>query len=405
MARVPGSGDAASAVIVGAGIFGASMADALTGRGWNVTLVERYAPANSRSSSGDASRLLRFGHGESDGNNEWYTRSAWTARGLWRSIGEEEHRDLFVNTGAVWFARRSDGAETLAEEAMRRVGVPCQRLERGELHDHFPDVRTDDLLFALYEPQAGLLRAAESVRVLVERARRRGARMVCGSATPHADGVRVNEEVLSADQVIWACGAWLGRLFPEWAPVTATRQHVFYWDSPPAWRTGPAWLDNDRHFYGFPDLDGLGIKALSDDIGPPLDLDRPLRQPNPAAELDVRRYLAHRFPALSNVKLLRGQVMHYEITPGRGFLIGPLPGQDRVWIVGGGSGHGFKHGPALGLYVAAVLEGRQKLDERFAIPEQRPPREGTQVMAGRSRLDSTGCIGAQDVPQRPRDPA
>jgi len=61
------------------------------------------------------------------------------------------------------------------------------------------------------------------------------------------------------------------------------------------------------------------------------------------------------------------------MTPDRRFLIGPLPGQDRVWLMGGGSGHGFKHGPALGLYVADVLEGRQALDERFAILEPAPP--------------------------------
>lgn len=373
MARVLDSSAAPSAVIVGAGIFGASMADALTSRDWGVTLVERYSPANSRSSSGDASRLLRFGHGEGDGNDEWYTRSAWTARQLWRAIGDEERRDLLVKCGAIWFSRHSDGREAVAEETMRVAGVPCERLEPGDLRDHFPDIRTDDLLYALYEPEACLLRAAEAVHVLVRRARRRGARMVFGSATPHGDGVLVNEEVLSGDRVIWACGAWLGRLFPEWAPVTATRQHVFYWDSPPAWRTGPAWLENDCDVYGFPDLDGLGIKAMSDRIGPPFDLDRAVRRTDPREELEVRRYLAHRFPALSDVQPLRSQVMHYEMTPDRRFLIGPLPGQDRVWLMGGGSGHGFKHGPALGLYVADVLEGRQALDERFAILEPAPP--------------------------------
>jgi sarcosine oxidase len=362
------SGDSASAVIVGAGIFGTSLADALTARRWEVTLVERYSPANWRSSSGDVSRLLRFGHGAGDGRDEWYTRSAWTALQLWRAIEEEERRELLVNTGAMWLSHTSDGWEAAAEETMHRVGVPLQHVSRDELSAYLPELCTDDLLYGLYEPAAGVLRAAESVQVLFGRARRRGARTVYGSAAPHPDGVFVNDEIISADRVVWACGAWLGQLFPGWAPVTPTRQHVFYWNSPPQWRTGPAWIDSDRGFYGFPDLDGAGLKALSDRCGQPFDLEGGSRQLHPRAEAEAKEYLANRFPALAGIQVLRGYVMHYEMTPDRTFLIGPLPGQDRVWLLGGGSGHGFKHGPALGAYVADLLEGRQQLDERFAIP-------------------------------------
>ncbi len=332
-----------------------------------MTLVERYAPANSRSSSGDASRLLRFGHGEGDGNDEWYTRSAWRARELWLSIGEEENRELLAPTGAVWFATSPNGWESAAEQTMRAAGVPSERLAPVDLAELFPDVHTEDLHFGLYEPAAGVLRAAESVHVLVGRARRRGAQVVSGTATPHADGVIVDGRLLGADRVIWAAGAWLGSLFPRWANVTPTRQHVFYWDSPPAWQRGPAWLENDRHVYGFPDLDGVGLKATSDRIGPPVDLEQPSRRPDPVVESEVARYLAHRFPALSDVPLLRTAVMHYEVRPGRTFLIGPLPDQDRVWLMGGGSGHGFKHGPALGEYVADVLEGHRDLEPRFTV--------------------------------------
>lgn len=366
MDRMLSATDRPSAIIVGAGVFGASVADALSARGWAVTIVERYAPANARSSSGDASRLLRFGHADDPANDEWYTRSAWTARELWRGIAEEEGRDLLVETGAVWFAPSVDGPEAAAEQTMREVGVRCERVSTDELRRHFPDVRTDDLRYGLYEPRAGVLHAAEAVRVLVDRARRRGARLVYGEAQPRADGALVDGAVLVADRVIWACGAWLGQLFPRWAPVTATRQHVFYWDAPPAWRTGPAWLDVHRAFYGFPDIDGLGFKAVDDTVGPPADPDHPDRRPSPIAAAAVRRYLAHRFPALARVEVLRSHVMHYEVTPRRTFLVGPVPDQERVWLFGGGSGHGFKHGPALGRYVADVLEGRRTLEERFA---------------------------------------
>ena len=369
-----GSGDGRSAVVVGAGVFGAATADALAGRGWEVTLVEQYAPANSRSSSGDSTRLVRCGYGRrfsddpsDDQRNDWYTQSAWRSLGLWRDLADELRRDLMINTGAVWFSSREDGNEALAEARLRAAGIPCERLDPNDLRDQFPSIAIEDLLFALYEPEACVVRASQCVHALVDRARQRGANVVFGLATPHPEGVLVNGEVLSADRVVWACGAWLGKLFPQWAPVTATRQDVFYWDSPAEWRNGLSWQDVDHQMYGFPDVDGLGVKAVTDKPGRPLDLDLPARRPEAGAEQTVREYLAFRFPALAAVGVLRTHVMHYEMTPDRGFLVGPLPEQDRVWLVGGGSGHGFKHAPALGAYVADLLDEQRSTDPWFAI--------------------------------------
>ena len=72
-----------TATVVGAGVSGGSVAHSLTLRGWDVTLVEQYAPGTVRSASGGDTRLLRMAHGPV----EWYTRSAWAARSgvLWRT--------------------------------------------------------------------------------------------------------------------------------------------------------------------------------------------------------------------------------------------------------------------------------------------------------------------------------
>ena len=152
-------------------------------------------------------------------------------------------------------------------------GCHCGQLDPSDLRDHFPSIAIEDLLLPLHEPEACVVRASQCVHALVDRARQRGANMVFGLATPHPDGLLVNGEVLSADRVVWACGAWLGKLFPQWAPVTATRQDVFYWDSPAEWRNGLSWQDVDQQMYGFPDVDGLGVKAVTDKPGRPLDLE------------------------------------------------------------------------------------------------------------------------------------
>src|SRR5436190_5165384 len=70
-----------SAVIVGAGVFGSSLARQLAINGWEVTLVEQESPGWAGSSSGGESRLVRFAHG----TDRWYSRSAWHALDLWRA--------------------------------------------------------------------------------------------------------------------------------------------------------------------------------------------------------------------------------------------------------------------------------------------------------------------------------
>ena len=90
-----------SAIVVGAGVFGAALADRLAGDGWQVTLLDRDEPGHGRAESGGESRLLRFSHGA----EAWYARSAWRARELWRELDP----DLLVESGLVWFARREHG--------------------------------------------------------------------------------------------------------------------------------------------------------------------------------------------------------------------------------------------------------------------------------------------------------
>lgn len=364
------SGDHASAIVVGAGVFGAAAASELSSRGWRVTLIERYSPANARSSSGDASRLLRFGHTGDPQMVEWYTRSAWRARTLWRELSDEDGRELLVQTGAVWLAAESGGPEDVAERTMHMVGPSCERLTAAELGSLFPDVQVDDIAYGLFESQAGVLRASDCVHALARKALRHGTQLVRGTAQPAGRAVVVDQQELSADRVIWACGAWLGKLFPESVPVTATRQMALYWDVDPEWRDGPAWIDERAEIYGLPDTDGLGLKAQTETGRRRVELDEP-REPDAAAVATTRRYLASRFPSLASVGLLRAQVMHYEMTPDANFVIGPLPGQDGVWIMGGGSGHGFKHGPCLGAYISDAIEGSAPLKPELDLGDQR----------------------------------
>jgi len=354
-------------VIVGAGTFGGSLAWWLAREGHGVTLVDQFEPGDRRASSGGETRLLRCAHGE----DADYTAMARRARTLWRELEAESDEDLFVECGYAWFARRDDGWEAASEPVLAAQGIPAERLDVAEVAGLYPTFRGDGLAFVLLEPEAGVLRAERSVRTLAAQAAAHGARILRARAVPNGraavleDGTR-----LEGDVVVWACGPWLGTLFPDLVTLKVTRQEPLFLDGGPAWRAPlPAWCDYDAGRWGSADIDGLGVKAAIDEDGPPVDPDAELTG-EALTEPQVRAYLRERFPALGDAPLLRTHACRYEITPDTHFIAAPHPEQPGVWIVGGGSGHGFKHGPALAERIVAALKGRAELPPHFALGER-----------------------------------
>jgi sarcosine oxidase len=359
-------------VVVGAGTFGASLAWQLARAGETVTLVDQHEPGDRRATSGGETRLIRCSHGADPD----YTASARRARTLWRELEAESGEELMVECGVAWFAHREDGWEAASERTMLAQGIACERLGVAEAARLFPSFRGDDLTFVLLEPEAGVVRAQRAVQALAAAAAAHGATIVRGRAEPDgatvalADGAR-----LEGDAVVWACGGWLAGLFPGLVNLAVTRQELLFVDGGPAWRAAgvPGWVDYDRAMYGTADLDELGVKAALDVEGPPLDPDAELDD-TPTTEPVVRAYLHDRFPALEHAPLAEARACRYELTPDSHFLAAPHPEQPGVWLIGGGSGHGFKHGPALAERVIAAIRGGEPLPARFALGERAPAR-------------------------------
>jgi sarcosine oxidase len=359
-----------SAIVVGAGVFGASLAHRLSGAGWDVLLVDREEPGSPRAESAGESRLIRYAHGV----DAWYARSARRARELWRELEDETGRSLLVEAGLVWLAHVEGGWESESERVLRAAGIPVERVDPGEL---YPSIATDDLAFGLLEPEAGALRAREAARALVDAAVARGARLEVGEAAqPAGAGVLLGGRRREADLVVWACGAWLARLFPGLVDLRVTQQALFFVDVPPAWSTPPlpAFVDYDGAAYGLGALDGNGLKVGSDFDGPDYDPDTWPRTAPGESERRAREFLRRRFPALADTPFAASSNCHYSLTTDTHFIAAPHPEHDRVWIVGGGSGHGFKHGPAFAELLLAQIEGRRPPDPRFALGPREPDR-------------------------------
>jgi sarcosine oxidase len=359
-----------SAVVVGAGVFGGSLALRLVSSGWDVTLVEQYPPGHVRAASGGESRLIRFSHGE----NAWYTQSSRRALDLWRELEREMGTELFIPSGVAWFFSGAHGWGEESERVLNEQGIATERLEPAEGARLFPSFDGTGLASILYEPEAGVLRARDATRVTSELAIERGAHFVTGKATPDGDTVVVNGERLEADHVVWAGGAWLATLFPDAVDLRVTRQDVYFFGAPAGWQAPdvPGWVDFDNGVYGVGELDRRGFKASPDREGPAFDPDQGERVASDEKEREARDYLALRFPDLAGAPLVGTRSCPYSLTEDTNFLVAPHPEHERVWLFGGGSGHGFKHGPALAEYMERLLSGEDEPDEAFGLGARAP---------------------------------
>jgi len=373
--------------VVGAGAFGAWAAHALASAGRGVLLLDAYGAANSRSSSGGESRVIRVGYGA----EEFYTR--WAARSLtlWQELFERAGRpELFRRTGVLWLARADDrlAADTLS--TLGRLGVPAERLSREEVAHRFPQFNTAPDSWAILEAESGVILARRAVRLVVEEAKRLGCEYrVAHAAAPEGRGraaaVKTSDgETVSAGHFVYACGPWLPKVFPQILAgrINPTRQEVYFF-GPPAGDARfrpdamPAWVDWRAEVYGLPDLESRGVKIALDRHGAEFDPDTSERVPAAATLQEVRQLLAERLPALAGAPLVESRVCQYENTSNGDFLIDRHPAFENVWLVGGGSGHGFKHGPAVGSYVAELLTEGGATEPRFSLATKERVRRRT----------------------------
>jgi sarcosine oxidase len=348
-----------SATVVGAGVFGAATARELALRGWDVTLIEQYAPGTVRSASGGDTRLLRIAHGAA---GDWYAELAWAARGKWLELQEATGTRIWEPVGLAWFARGDGGFEAASRASLERLGAPYEWLEAGDAGELFPSLYVDDLVGVLFEPDAGVLHARRATQLLVETGEQAGVHVASGRCVP-ADDPR-------GDVVVWACGPWLASLFPELVDVKVTRRDVFFFGADASWRGAPGFCDYDAAYYGHGEIGGLGVKVAPDLPGDEIDPDTVERTPLPSLQQAARTYAARRFPSLAAAPVVGARVCQYDLSRDTHFIVDRHPERESWWLLGGGSGHGFKHGPAFGEYAADCIEGIRERESFHALGER-----------------------------------
>ncbi|MFY9619400.1 MAG: FAD-dependent oxidoreductase [Pyrinomonadaceae bacterium] len=363
-------------VVVGAGVFGAWSAYQLRQAGKSVTLIDAYGAGNSRSSSGDESRIIRMGYG----GDEIYSRSAWRSLEGWKELFARIGETLFYKTGVLWLAHEGDLYPVSTFETLTNLGIPVEKLTLQELSNRYQQIRPEGIGGAFLETESGVLIARRAVQAVVREALKSGVEYLQDSIAPPDNSRSVDElvtisgERVSAAVYVFACGAWLPKIFPDvlGGRIHPTRQEVFYLGAPAGIRFQspalPVWIDFKNEAYGLPDIEGRGVKVAIDRHGEAFDPDTNDRVSGSEGLAEVRRYLARRIPELQNAPVNETRVCQYENTSNGDFLMDRHPEFENVWLVGGGSGHGFKHGPFVGEYVAARIEGRkERIEPRFSL--------------------------------------
>ena len=364
--------------VIGAGAFGGWTAHHLLKKGYDVTLLDVFGPGNSRASSGGDSRVIRGIYGE----DKIYVDLVARSFKLWKRYQKQWQQSLYFPTGALWFFQVDDTYAQKSLTIVNQAGLKSEQLSKKEVEKKFPQIDLNGLKSFYFEHEAGYLPARHCCQVVLENFVKRGGEYKQLAVEP---GKILNNKLtelilsdgskLNADSYVFACGPWLSKIFPNALKdiITPTRQEVFffgtpYGDSSLFESNMPVWVDfGKKIWYGIPGADWRGFKVADDTRGAEFDPTSGDRTASETGLESARNYLAKRFPSMKDAPLLESRVCQYENSPDGNYIIDKHPEAENTWVIGGGSGHGFKLGPALGEFVADRVIGNKGIDSFFAL--------------------------------------
>jgi sarcosine oxidase len=352
--------DRPDVVIVGGGVMGTAAARALSSRGRDVLLLERFTFGHANGSSGGPTRNFRLTY-----HDPVYVRMAREALVRWRQLESEAGEELLRVVGGLDVGEATD----LSAAALDAAGESFERPSAAEVGERWPVFRFDDGSSFLYQPEGAIIQADATVGAQVRLARAAGAelreRTVVNALRPAREGVELvtsGGEVIKAPAAIVAAGAWAAPLLRVAGINLALRptlEQSTYFDIQLEGASLPTVIDWDaapqQPPYIVPNPFAPGeIKAGAHLSGPEVDPDTRPFEADAAREARIGDWIRRRLspaPALT-----RTETCLYTTTPDEDFVldrIGPM-------VIGSPcSGHGFKFAPLIGEVLADLVIGDQ----------------------------------------------
>jgi glycine/D-amino acid oxidase-like deaminating enzyme len=354
--------------VVGAGAIGAWTAWHLVRAGLSVRLFDAYGAGNGRAASNLPSMMLD----PVQGGDALYAALVDDSRDAWERLSDSASLPILTPCEAVTALAASDA-----------VADPrgADRTTGERLRSRFTQIA--------WHPEEAVLHATKGAMI----AGRRGvletildAQIECEDIVMPAplrdkkQGLYLLPDGGTAQNLVYATGAWLTELFPQIltpARLSAVRQQVFHFGPgqgdtqfrPPAM---PAFVDRAYGFNLLPDIEGVGVRVWKSAPDASVDPDSFDRRDDidagARALADARQWIAARLPRLTDAPVVASAAAHDCRTSTGDLLLDRLPGQDRVWVVGGAAGRAFALAPAIGARVAAhVQDAARPIEPRWAL--------------------------------------
>ncbi|MDF1663373.1 MAG: FAD-dependent oxidoreductase [Planctomycetota bacterium] len=368
-------------LVVGAGIFGASTALALSDANYDVVLIDAGPIPHPLATSTDISKACRMEYG-SDLVYMELMEEAFLGWDRWNKEWQEQGlAPLFHKAGILFLTTEpmSPGSFELDSfTALRTKNWNPQRLSPSLLKESFPAWSEGGFQDGLFNPQAGFAESSKVVRRLIEMAKRKGVEVLPNcpvkelmetevAGKKKVTGARCSTgQSFEADEVILCTGVWTKRLCPELDQCFKISSHpVFHFKLPERHRE---FFSRERFpvfaadvtqtgVYGFPVIDGI-IKIATHGLGQLVTPDSP-REVSQSQHRTLRNFLKKSVPMLKDAELVESRLCFYCDTQDEDFWIARDPARAGLTVATGGSGHGFKFAPILGDIVLNVIDGQQ----------------------------------------------
>lgn len=366
-------------IIIGAGSMGMAAGYFLSRSGKKTLLLDSFTPPHNKGSHHGETRIIRHAYAE----GEQYVPFVLKAQELWHELERATGRDLFIKTGVLSVgSEKADFIQNTISSA-KKYSLPLDVLDSSKVHKRWSGITIPNDFIGCFEPTSGVLKCEESIKAYQELAELNGATILTNSRVRGIsikDGrvtIKTDKRDYHSESLVISAGAWSGNLLSmldlelPLSPVRKTfawyhaNENIYNHNNFPAF----AFETPRGLYYGFPSIDGSGLKVGRHDGGNQVNPDEPIVGFGELAEDqgDLDHFLNQYIPDIQQLKF--GKTCMYTLTPDEKFIIDLHPKYPNVAIAAGFSGHGFKFSSAVGQALSnLIVFGKNEVDiSQFSI--------------------------------------
>lgn len=344
-------------IVVGAGSMGMAAGYFLAKHGQRVLLLDAFDPPHSHASHHGETRIIRHAYGE----GKDYVPLALRAQTLWEELEHQSQRSIFLKTGVLNIGERTRPFISTLIASAEEYQLPIEVLSAEQANARYPGLALPSEFVAVLESTSGVLRCEKAIEAYRQLAQEQGAELNTYSRVSDINVlqnsviVTAKGKEFSAKKLVVSVGAWsndLLKMLDLDLPLSPVRKTFAWYDAPdelygeghfPAF----SWDIPEGMYYGFPSIDGAGLKIGRHDQGEPHEPNTPLVPFSQAQDTsDLNQLLSRYMPQVGPFHV--GKTCMYTRTPDEHFIIDHHPKYSHVMIASGFSGHGFKFASVIG---------------------------------------------------------